>query len=219
MPCERVAAPSSWPLDFIENALVNVAFQPTDSFPSSPVESEAESLDPKDPVQFSQLVRLHHRELLVYARALCRDEHAARDIVQDAFVVAFDKVTTFDVTRDFGAWMRGIVRNKWREWVRSHRLMEMPDMELATLDQDVAQWQEARLQGRGVVFDALARCLELLPSRLRQAVDAFYYREDKGDEAAEHLGVAPSALRKRLQRARELLRDCVERKMTPPAPE
>lgn len=189
--------------------------QPDDVLPTVEVAGEGESLDPKDPEQFSQLVRLHHRELLIYARALCRDEHTARDIVQDAFVVAFDKVTTFDVTRDFGAWMRGIVRNKWREWARSNRLADMPDMELATLDHDIATWQEARVRGQGGVFDALSRCLDLLPARLRQAVDAFYYREDKGDEAAGRLGVEPSALRKRLQRARELLRDCVERKMSP----
>ncbi|MGB3120918.1 MAG: sigma-70 family RNA polymerase sigma factor [Verrucomicrobiales bacterium] len=175
-----------------------------------------ERLDPTDPVQFSQLVRLHHRELLVYARALCRDEHTARDIVQDSFVVAFDKVRAFDVTRDFGAWMRGIVRNKWREWVRSNRFVELPDVELASIDRDVAQWQESHLQGQGLVFEALALCMSLLPERLRQAIDAFYYREDRGGEAAEQLGVAPSALRKRLQRARELLRECVARKMAPP---
>ncbi|MEZ5432741.1 MAG: sigma factor [Verrucomicrobiales bacterium] len=105
-----------------------------------------EPLDPTDPVQFSQLVRLHHRELLVYARALCRDEHTARDIVQDSFVVAYDKVRAFDVTRDFGAWMRGIVRNKWREWVRSNRFVELPDVELASIDRDVAHWQESHLK-------------------------------------------------------------------------
>lgn len=61
---------------------------------------------------FSILVREHHRGLLAYARALTGEDHTSRDIVQDAFVVAWRNLGTFDVTRDFGSWMRGIVRNK-----------------------------------------------------------------------------------------------------------
>lgn len=180
-------------------------------------EESPESVPGPDPVpDFATLVRDHHRELLVYARALSGDSATARDIVQDAFIVAYEKFAIFDVTRDFATWMRGIVRNKWREWVRSNRFVELPDVELASIDRDVAQWQESHLQGQGLVFEALALCMSLLPERLRQAIDAFYYREDRGGEAAEQLGVAPSALRKRLQRARELLRECVARKMAPP---
>ena len=73
---------------------------------------EDPDFDPKDPETFSQLVKDHHRELLIYARALTHDVVAAREVVQDAFVVAFEKMDTFDVTRDFAAWMRGIVRNQ-----------------------------------------------------------------------------------------------------------
>ena len=98
------------------------------------INPDDEAFDPKDPETFSQLVRDHHPELLVYARALSHDVLTAREIVQDAFVVAYEKMDTFDVTRDFPAWMRGIVRNKWREWLRRNRCHEISDVELATMD-------------------------------------------------------------------------------------
>ena len=44
--------------------------------------SDDAAYDPKDPEEFSRLVREHHRELLVYARALSKDVLTAREIVQ-----------------------------------------------------------------------------------------------------------------------------------------
>ena len=181
------------------------------------IDPEDPDFDPKDPEVFSQLVRDHHRELLVYARALTHDVLTAREVVQDAFVVAFEKMDTFDVTRDFAAWMRGIVRNKWREWLRRNRRPQISDTELATMDAQVANWQASKAAGSSVVFDALEQCLDRLPENLRATVDACYYRGETGDEAAQTLGVAPAAVRKRLQRARDLLRDCVEKKIGSPS--
>ncbi len=89
--------------------------------------------DLHDPAVFGDLVRAHHRELIVYARALTRESNTANDIVQEAFIVAFDKMDTFDVTRDFPTWMRGIVRNKWREWVRKNKRYQYSDTNIAEM--------------------------------------------------------------------------------------
>lgn len=174
-------------------------------------------LDPKRDEDFAELVRMHHRELVVYARALSRDHSTACDIVQEAFVVAYEKVRTFDVTRDFATWMRGIVRNKWREWVRKNRRYELSDSEIARLDADIAAWQTARSEDSSTLFDALERCMDRLPDNLREAVFACYFEGRTGEEAAEVLGIAPAAVRKRLQRARQLLKKCLDRKLPSPS--
>ena len=44
-------------------------------------------------------------------------------------------------------------------------------------------------------------------------VKAYYFEGRNGDEAAERLGIAPTAVRKRLQRARVLLKQCLDRKL------
>lgn len=161
---------------------------------------------------FADLVRAHHRELLVYATALTRDPVTARDVVQDAFVVAYEKREVFDVTRDFPAWMRGIVRNKWREWLRRNRRYDLGEPELARIDAAISAWQSGRLHGESPLFAELEGCLSKLPAPLHEAVVAYYYEGRSGDETAHRLGIAPAAVRKRLQRARILLRQCLDRK-------
>ena len=170
--------------------------------------------EPGNCAEFSRLVRRHHRDLLVFAKALTRNPQASSEIVQDAFVTAWEKLATFDVTRDFGAWMRGIVRNKWREWLRRNsRSVNIDDEHLSLLDGTIAEWQSVSARDHNPVFANLELCLDRLPNSLREAIDAYYYLHQHGDEAAAALGASPAALRKRLQRARQLLRDCLERKL------
>lgn len=67
---------------------------------------------------FSGLVRENHATLTAYARMITGDGVKAGEIVQDAFVTAWQNIGKFDVTRDLPSWLRGIVRNKWREACR-----------------------------------------------------------------------------------------------------
>lgn len=162
-----------------------------------------------DRTSFAILAREHHRGLLAYAKALTREDHTSRDLVQDAFVVAWRNLATFDVTRDFGSWMRGIVRNKWRESLRKNsRQVNLDDEVLEHLEADARQWQGLRDQGG--VFARLEMCLKKLPGNLAEAVKAFYYDGYSTDEAADVLSVEGATLRKRLERARGGLRECLQ---------
>ncbi len=165
------------------------------------------------PDDFAGLVERHHRNLLVYAVALTRNHATARDIVQESFILAYEKRELFDVTRDFASWMRGIVRNKWREWLRKNRRYDLSDNELALIDADIAAWQTERTIEDNSLFDALEQCIERLPETLRKAVNAYYYEGRNGDEVSLALEIAPSAVRKRLQRARTLLKQCLDQKI------
>ncbi|HEX5790545.1 MAG TPA: RNA polymerase sigma factor [Luteolibacter sp.] len=162
---------------------------------------------------FAILAREHHRNLLVYGRALTRDESTAADLVQEAFVTAWQNLARFDVTRNFGAWMRGIVRNKWREHLRQRQHeVDVDDQTLELWEQRFSSWDEGRQQGRGELFEQLDDCLSRLPDAMREAVTAFYYRHQPGGALAAALGIDATTLRKRLQRSREALRECLDHK-------
>jgi len=162
--------------------------------------------------EFSEEVRQHHRQLVSYAVALTgSDPHRARDLVQDALITAYRKLDKFDTSRDFSTWVRGIIRNHWRDELRKKRPIPIEDSALQALEEQHRQW-DGLYTPESDVFDALSECLTRLPEDFRSAVERFYYQGDTGDEAANFLKTSPASLRKRLQRARTQLRDCLELK-------
>jgi RNA polymerase sigma factor (sigma-70 family) len=162
-----------------------------------------------DRIRFSELIREHHQPLLAYARVLAGHRERARELVQDAFVAAWQAIGRFEVTRDFGSWLRGIVRNKWREDCRKHR-REVPfgDPELAQLEEAIRNWSAS--DGEAGLLERLADCRSKLPEPLSLAVHAYYDEDHDGEDAATTLGIPPATFRKRLERARSSLRLCLE---------
>ena len=176
-------------------------------------QSVARSSEPpnsKETKAFEILVRRHHRRLLAYATAILNDENAARDVVQDAFVVAHRRLDDFDPSRDFAAWMRGIVRNCCHEHTRDKsRLQLVPAGVLEAVEQKHQQWDAAETQNDGCVLRALQQCIGRLPDLLQQAVTLFYLQRLSGAEVAARTGAEESTIRKRLQRARQALGTCI----------
>ena len=189
-----------------------------DAAPTSPSSANADpngysptDRSPTDRRQlFSALMREHHRELLVFAGAATGNRDAAKDIVQEAFVTAWRKFEDFDPSREFGSWMRGIVRYKTKDWFRKMQRQPLADSDFIDLEVDIADWQAARGQGQPV-FELVDHCIGKLPANFKAAVSTFYLEEHSGEEAAEILSISPANLRKRLERARSLLHECISR--------
>jgi RNA polymerase sigma-70 factor (ECF subfamily) len=84
----------------------------------------------------------------------------------------------------------------------------MDEESLAAIEEIVSEWQADRPE----IFDHLAGCREQLPAPLAESINAYYDQSLSTDEAAAQLGINGATLRKRLERAREALRECVQNK-------
>lgn len=159
---------------------------------------------------FSGVVVENHATLTAYARMITGgDGVKAGEIVQDAFVTAWQNIGRFDVTRDLPSWLRGIVRNKWREACRrGNREIGMDEETLAMIESTIVAWQADKPE----VFDRLAHCRSQLPDTLAESVNVFYDDQLTTEEAATRLDINAATLRKRLERAREALRQCLQLK-------
>jgi RNA polymerase sigma-70 factor (ECF subfamily) len=166
-----------------------------------------------DAKAFEILVRLHHRRLLAYALSLTRRDDVAEDLVQDAFLVAYRDLAKFDPTRDFSAWVRGIVRMKYLEWTRSTRVQALDGSLIDSIEERHRSWDQAVEEGREDALSALRACVGALSGHLGDTVSLFYSEDRPCAEIAERLGVAEEVVRKRLQRARESLAACLKGKL------
>jgi RNA polymerase sigma-70 factor (ECF subfamily) len=174
------------------------------------VSNVVKALEPKG---FEALVREQHRRLLAYALALTRRNEAAEDLTQDALLIAHRDLAKFDAARDFGAWVRGIIRMKYLEWTRSRRMERMSEAQIEAIEAQHREWDRAAEEGRGDALAALRSCREELGNHIAETLDLFYSDQQSCADIAARLKTSEVVVRKRLQRAREALGDCLEKRL------
>lgn len=173
-------------------------------------DQNASSIDSK---AFEILVRLHHRRMRAFALSLVEQPQEADDLVQDAFVAAYQNLAKFDASRDFCAWLRGIIRMKYLERSRARRMTTLDNQILEALEQQHNEWDYAVEDGRADALVALRQCITRLGDAARRSIE-LYYNERQGCQAiATYLGTNEVVVKKRLQRAREDLAHCVRSKL------
>ncbi|QDU59119.1 sigma-70 family RNA polymerase sigma factor [Aeoliella mucimassa] len=169
---------------------------------------------------FEILVRENADMLTAYLRAAVRDAAAADDVFQETLLTAWRKLDDYDAERPFGPWLRGIAA----KLVLSHYRQAARRDE--TVGHDVLEHLNQRFERfhglPGDTFDekldALRQCVEQLPEQYREPVDLRYAHELSLADVGEQLALSAEALKKRLQRAKVRLLDCLNRRLLAPEP-
>jgi RNA polymerase sigma-70 factor (ECF subfamily) len=164
---------------------------------------------------FEILVRENADMLIAYIRSTARDDVLADDIFQETMLTAWRKLDDYDKNRPFGPWLRGIAgRIMLAHYRKASRGFALCDEE--TLDY-LSQRFEMLHRQPGDEFDekldALRDCVQQLPEPYREPIK-LRYGQDVGIEGlVERLGLATETVKKRLQRAKARLLDCINRKL------
>ena len=137
--------------------------------------------------------------------------HEADDLTQEAFVVALRKGVMSLPPAAVAAFLRRTARFLFLR----HRRDEPDAVELA--DAVDERWlRDCEADGGEALLARLRGCVDDLPGRARQAIRASYGlvddREHDRAAVAHALGLQPDGLKTLLQRARALLRTCLERR-------
>lgn len=164
-----------------------------------------------DPATVSGLLAKHRHEVLAYLYSALPDYHAVEDVFQEVCLVAVQKAPDFQDGTNFAAWARTIAKHKLREQLRRRTGVLLDDAFFDGLDR---AFEEAR-----AVLDpdprkeALRRCLAELQDGARQIVSLRYDEGLDPAAIADRMGRSRTAVNSLLQRIREILRDCVERRI------
>ena len=163
---------------------------------------------------FEILVREHADMLMLYLRASLRDDVAIDDIFQETMLVAWRRLDDFDRSRPFGPWLRGIAHNLVLAHARKTRRDALVCSEAVLMR---LEDQIAHLHGReGDTLDEktapLNDCLSRLPEPYREAIELRYGHAHSSEQVASQMNISREALKKRLQRARAQLLDCLRSK-------
>jgi RNA polymerase sigma-70 factor, ECF subfamily len=168
-----------------------------------------------DRCQMFEREALPHLEML-YAAALgiTRNEHDARDLLQETMLRALRFFDLFQPGTDCRAWLMTILRNNFRtQWRRDGR--ELVAASASGFDHDVAM-ESVRAAGWNAnpenilcarsVGGAIGTALDTLPRDFRIALILIDVRELSYGEAAAMLGVPAGTIKSRVARGRGMMR-------------
>lgn len=163
---------------------------------------------------FTVLIRDHELALRAFVRSCVDDAAATDDIVQETFLAAWQVIDQYDEARPFAAWVRGIARNKVLTHYRASAIARRHSTSLSAEVVDrIADEHELLTPPAGGPFEqrleALRACLATLKDEERDVVEHMYRRQETCAVIAGRVGETVEAIKKRLQRARTKLRDCI----------
>lgn len=151
------------------------------------------------------LVQRYEARLYRYAVGMVRDADSAADLVQDALVKAYASLASCRDADRFGAWVFRIVRNRCHDYLKEHRRRDV------SLDGhgDIADGRSAVESdvARREFGDIVASALERLPDTHREAFLLKHVEDLSYEEISSMLDVGISALKMRVARSRDFLRD------------
>lgn len=145
-----------------------------------------------------------------FVASLVRDFQDRDDVLQDTAVAVVESFDQYDPARPFVAWALGVARNQallhLRRKGRDRVAFDTDAVEaLAAAFADVAPAEVHKL-------DRLRDCVKDMDAKSRELCRLRYEEDLKPAAIGERLGVGANAVAKALQRVRDRLRECVERK-------
>lgn len=168
---------------------------------------------------FEQLVKRYDRNIFRIAQHITQNREDAEDVLQEAFLKAYQNLEQFQGQSKFYTWLVRIAVNESLMKLRRRRssktvsIDEDIETEESSVPREIADWTPNPEQqyGQAELKDILSRTIQGLPLGFRTV---FVLRDVEGlstEETAEMLSLSIPAVKSRLLRARLQLRDRLTR--------
>ncbi len=168
---------------------------------------------------FEELVKRYDRNVFRIAQHITQNREDAEDVVQDAFLKAYENLEQFQGQSKFYTWLVRIAVNEALMKLRRRRPERTVslDQDVVTeedsIPREVADWSPnpEQLYTQSELRDILTKTIQGLPASFRTV---FVLRDVEGlstEETAEALDLSIPAVKSRLLRARLQLRERLNR--------
>ena len=155
---------------------------------------------------FEVLMRRHNQRVFRAARAILRDDREAEDVLQDAYVKAYEHLGQFDGRAQFSTWLTKIAVYEALARIRQRRRYEPLDATPLEIHMPTTNSPDPERLAFGRELGAL---IESAVDKLGDGYrEVFMLRQVEGlstAETAEILGVSEDVVKTRFSRARHAL--------------
>jgi RNA polymerase sigma-70 factor, ECF subfamily len=151
------------------------------------------------------------RPLRAYLFAATGNLHETDDLHQAVWQCLWKKLDQYNPDRSFKSWAFGVARMEVLKWRQRHaRSRELFSEETVAKLADTATQEAEELTARHTF---LIECVNRLDERPRRALEMRYVRRMRSGKIATVLKRSAAAIDMLLSRTRQVLRECVERKV------
>src|ERR1700730_4059180 len=163
-----------------------------------------------DAEAWGELYREYAPAIFRFCRRALPTREDAEDATMEIFMKLRDKLSQYDETRSFTAWLYKVAANHCWDLLRRRKIRqdkETGDLENVPLEHPDPSQLDRMIEQR--TSDEVRRALEKLGSRARMALVMRYYSDMSYDEIADSLGVRRAFVGVVLLRARHELRQAL----------
>ena len=155
---------------------------------------------------FGRLIRLHQKKLFRFIYGLVKSFDTAEDIVQEAFVKAYQNIMSFNTEYSFYPWLATIARNTaYNQIQRDEKKESLEKLEeggFNPADENLGPLEKL-LEDEG--NKRFYQALNSLPAKYRTVFVLRQFEQMDYAQIASYLKIPPGTVDSRLFRARQLL--------------
>lgn len=156
-----------------------------------------------------RLIRAHKDAVYRQLYRMCGNREDAEDVLIESLVKAYRALKDLDNEESFRAWLAQIARRTCGRLQRSkqlHPVMALASLEAMGWEPPAADDLEAKVL-EGELKDCVLRAFETLPKPYAEVYRARDLEGLSAEGTAERLGISVAAVKSRLHRARQMVRD------------
>src|SRR6056297_2502780 len=165
-----------------------------------------------DEQAYSELVDKYQRALYFHILKMIKDKEQVNDLVQEAFVKAFDNLNTYSTNYAFSTWLYRIATNHTIDYLRKKKLKTLSiDEPVKTRDGEMRMQLEDESAGtdRNIIRkqrqNIVQNAIDDLPPKYRKVIEMRHMEEKSYQEIADVLDLPLGTVKAHIFRARELL--------------
>lgn len=180
------------------------------------IESDIKAAQNGDTTAYGRLIRSHEKMLFAFASYRMPVREEACDAVQDTFIRAYEQISDFRASADFGVWLRSICRymvlNRITEYTRRRKKQETYTEQLSILAVEAVS-STACDDYQSDPLAQLSECMDKLNDQSRELITDRYHNTLSVNEISKKTGRTNTWVTSTLHRVRSVLKTCIEKQL------
>lgn len=160
-----------------------------------------------------EIYKLYYKAMYNTSYRILENEAEAEDVMQEAFLSAFEHLAEYKGEVAFGAWLKRIVVNKSLDELRKRKI-EFAEVEDNTLVDDETQYQDE--EETSISMKQIMDAIEKLPNGYKVILTLNLLEGYDHEEISQILGITESASRSQLSRAKVKLQELLSANLRKP---